>query len=165
MSENKRAVPNPAHSPAPKAPKDIAILSGPTEDGQGARVVRIREGGDITAGEIRPVREGEPLNHSELVRLRPLDASQRVCEIEVLHAPQPDPRTAGGGAGAGRRGDTSASSGPARVSNAKYRNNWSAIFESQLEARDPQAHADAADDTLATDSTDLKHDKSGWSIN
>ena len=103
----------------PRAPKDIAILNGPTEDGQGAKVVRIREG-DVSAGEIRPIRDGEPINQSELVRLHPLDASQRVCAVEVLHAPaDEDKRKANG------------SAGPARVSNARYRQNWSEIFERQ----------------------------------
>jgi 3-phenylpropionate/cinnamic acid dioxygenase small subunit len=101
-------------------PKDIAILSGPTEDGLGARVVRIREGGDVSAGEIRPVRDGEPINQSELVRLHPLDASQRVCAVEVLHAPAEEEKRKANG-----------SAGPARVSNARYRQNWSEIFERQ----------------------------------
>jgi len=104
----------------PSAPKDIAILSGPTEDGQGAKVLRIREG-DVSAGEIRPVRDGEPINQSELVRLHPLDAGQRVCAVEVLHAPAEQAQAEG------KRKPGSA--GPARVSNAKYRQNWSAIFE------------------------------------
>lgn len=108
MSESKRP-----------APKDIAILSGPTEDGQGARMVRIREGGEVSTGEIRPMREGEPLNQAELVRLHPLDATQRVCEVEVLHGPEA-PATSPSAA---------SSPGPARVSNAKYRENWSTIFE------------------------------------
>lgn len=108
-----------------KAPKDIAILNGPTEDGQGAKVVRIREG-DVSAGEIRPVKDGEPINHSELVRLRPLDPSQRVCAVEVLHEP-----------GEETKRKSSSSAGPARVSNARYRQNWSQIFE-------PHANADSA---------------------
>jgi hypothetical protein len=128
MSETKRP-----------APKDIAILSGPTEDGQGARVLRIREG-DVTAGEIRPVREGEPINHAEVVRLHPLDSGQRVCAVEVLHAPEQSDQRADADqererttAGAKARGESkrqeASSSGPARVSNAKYRKNWSTIFE------------------------------------
>lgn len=120
-------------------PKDIAILSGPTEDGQGARVVRIREGGDVSSGEIRPVRDGEPINQSELVRLHPLDAQKRVCAVEVLHAPaasgadksegdkaekvQPEPKRASG-------------AGPVRVSNAKYRQNWSVIFGGSDKSKD-----------------------------
>jgi hypothetical protein len=109
------------------APKDIAIVSGPTEDGQGARVLRIREG-DVSAGEIRPVREGEPINHAEVVRLHPLDAGQRVCEIEVLHAPKTGDEVDGKAHTSAKPTKTTTSSGPARVSNAKYRKNWSAIF-------------------------------------
>jgi hypothetical protein len=141
--------------PAPSAPKDIAILSGPTEDGQGARMVRIREDGEVSAGEIRPLREGESLQHSEVVRLRPLDASQRVCEVEVLHSPQ-RLKAEGHGAQQGddrrperehrehddaraqRARQTDVRSRPARVSNAKYRANWSAIFEPRSEFSDSE---------------------------
>jgi hypothetical protein len=130
---------------APRAPKDIAILNGPTEDGQGARVVRIREG-EVSAGEIRPVREGEPINQHEIVRLRPLDAQQRVCEIEVLHAPGADAAALNKGEGkdssdesAAAPGDTrrkrNDTPGPVRVSNPTYRKNWSTIFEPKKSRR------------------------------
>jgi hypothetical protein len=118
-------------------PKDIAILSGPTEDGQGARVVRIREGGDVSAGEIRPVRDGEPINQSELVRLHPLDAQKRVCAVEVLHAPA--------GSASGDKAEKAeqaeepkraSGAGPVRVSNAKYRQNWSVIFGGSDKSKD-----------------------------
>ena len=110
-----------------QTPKDIAIVSGPTEDGRGARVVRIREGGEVSAGEIRPVREGEPIHRSELVRLHPLSANKRVCAVEVLHAPsaaarQDKPAKQAAPPPAKR------SAGPVRVSNHKYRQNWNAIF-------------------------------------
>ena len=121
----------------PSAPKDIAILSGPTEDGQGAKVLRIREG-DVTAGEIRPIRDGEPINQSELVRLHPLEGSQRVCAVEVLHAP-PDEA---------EKRKASGSAGPARVSNAKYRHNWSQIFEPQTQADNPVKPSDNNDWSL-----------------
>ena len=117
-----------------RAPKDIAILSGPTEDGQGAKVLRIREG-DVSAGEIRPVREGEPIHRSELVRLHPLDPGQRVCAVEVLHSAG-DSSRAGAADGEAKKSQAAqpeqrktGSAGPARVSNAKYRQNWSTIFE------------------------------------
>jgi hypothetical protein len=123
MNEEKparRAPKVPKAPKEPKTPKDIAIFSGPTEDGQGARVLRIREGVGVSAGEIRPLREGEPINHSELVRLHPLDENKRVCAVEVLHAPKTSDQPA----------DDRKSAGPARVSNEKYRQNWSVIFGS-----------------------------------
>jgi hypothetical protein len=124
----------------PKSSKDFAIVSGPTEDGQGARVLRIREG-TVSAGEIRPVKDGEPITNNEVVRLHPIDAERRICEIEVLHSPA---LARSGGAAADRdanpdgaareaRGDDSAAqqrgSRHARVSTPNYRKNWSAIFE------------------------------------
>jgi hypothetical protein len=113
----------------PQKPKDIAILGGPTEDGQGAKVLRIREG-IVSEGEIRPVKEGETITHNEVVRLRPLDAENRVCEVEVLHSPATSKP-------AQLRPTDDAASKPrrARVSTPNYRKNWSAIFEQKPKRR------------------------------
>jgi hypothetical protein len=110
----------PARKPRARKPKpapDFAILGGPTEDGQGTHLVRFRDG-EISAGEIRPVKEGEPVTHRELVRLHPLEGDKRVVRVETLHAPPAAPEEA-------------PRSRPARVSNARYRKNYDAIFESK----------------------------------
>lgn len=118
------------------APRDIAVLHGPTEDGQGARLLRFR-GDTVTAGEIRPAREGQPLGQAELVRLKPLHRELPVCEVEVLHAPPTE-------TGAEPASEPSRSSpGPARVSNRRYRRNWSQVFGGKPEA-DPK-HGDEPD--------------------
>ena len=100
-----------------KRPRDLAILQGPTEDGKGARVLRVKDG-EISAGEVRPAREGEPLADRELVKLTPLHEGAPICEVEVLHGPS---------AAAPAVTDRS-SQGPARVSTESYRKNWSAVF-------------------------------------
>lgn len=102
-----------------KPPPDFAIVGGPTEDGQGAHMLRIREGA-ISAGEIRPVREGEPITHKELVRLHPLDEEKRICRVETLHEPAEPP----------------SASRPARVSNERYRKNWERIFDREGTRKD-----------------------------
>jgi len=101
----------------PKPAPDFAILGGPTDDGQGTHLVRFRDG-EVSAGEIRPVKDGEPVTHRELVRLHPLEGEQRVVRVETLHEPQQLPADA-------------PKSRPARVSNARYRENYDAIFESK----------------------------------
>ena len=101
---------------AQKRPRDLAIFQGPTEDGQGARVLRLKDGA-ISAGEVRPAREGEPLADRELVRLTPLQEGAPVCEVEVLHAPSRESPA-----------PDRPSQGPARVSTDSYRKNWSAVF-------------------------------------
>ena len=105
-----------------KPPRDLAILQGPTEDGKGARVLRLKDG-ELSAGEIRPAREGEPLADRELVRLTPLHEGAPVCEVEVLHGPAPS-------APAPATSDVRAKPvpGPARVSTESYRKNWSTVF-------------------------------------
>jgi hypothetical protein len=99
-----------------RKPRDLAILQGPTEDGKGARVLRLKDG-ELSAGEIRPAREGEPITDRELVRLKPLSEGAPICEVEVLHAP-PSAATEAAKGGPG----------PAQVATDTYRKNWSAVF-------------------------------------
>lgn len=118
-----------AKSPAGKKPKDVALLQGPTEDGEGARIVRFRDG-VVSAGEVRPVKEGQSLNQQELLRLTPLKGAPALCEVEVLHEPAP----------------SKGKSGPAQVATDTYRRNWSQIFEQSEGERvssqgEPQASA------------------------
>jgi hypothetical protein len=103
--------------------RDVALLYAPTEDGKGARVVRARNGAFET-GEVRPIRDGQPLNQGELVRLSPRPDAPSVCDVEVLHerpaevaaseVPPPD-RSLGR---------------PALVASDDYRVNWDRIFGS-----------------------------------
>ncbi|HKP59784.1 MAG TPA: hypothetical protein VJV78_23835 [Polyangiales bacterium] len=127
-------------------PSDFAILGGPTEDGQGAHLLRFREG-SVSAGEIRPVREGEPVTHKELVRLHPMDVERRICRVETLHEPPPeaaaataektsrpdgrDPAAERSSRPEGRDPAAERSSRPVRVSNERYRKNWDKIFDSK----------------------------------
>ena len=100
-------------------PKDIALLHGPTEDGEGARVLRLKDG-ELYAGEVRPVREGQPVNDEELVRLRPIEGLAPLCEVEVVHPPNGDK--------GGDKGDKAQAPGPARVATNTYRRNWNTVF-------------------------------------
>jgi hypothetical protein len=95
--------------PAP----DVVYLHGPTEDGDGVRVLRARQG-KVEVGEVRPIAEGKPLS-GEIVTLRPRDGAPRVCDVKVEYAPATEARAEG-------------TKGPAQVATAKYRDNWDAIF-------------------------------------
>jgi hypothetical protein len=114
----------------PKAPRplprDVALVAGPTADGRGAHMLRLREG-TLTAGEIRPAPEGRPLQGSELVRLKPLMENSPLCEVESLHG-SAQPRKADSETAGTRPGKPKRSPGPARVANEAYRKNWNAIF-------------------------------------
>jgi hypothetical protein len=97
--------------PAP----DVVYLHSPTEDGDGVRVVRARQG-RVEVGEVRPIAEGKPLS-GEIVTLRPREDAPRVCDVKVEYTtPQPAAARAEG------------AKGPAQVATAKYRDNWDAIF-------------------------------------
>jgi hypothetical protein len=102
----------------PDAKTDVAILCGPTEDRQGQRLIRLREG-ELQAGEVRAVRQGAPLHGRELVRLSPREKTPQVCDVEVLHPAEAPP------------GDRV---GPAQVATDRYRDNWELIFGSGAKA-------------------------------
>jgi hypothetical protein len=99
---------------SPKDPEteDVALLCGPTEDGAGTRVLRARKG-RVEAGIVRPAQEGRPLSGAEIVRLRPREGTPALCDVDVLHEPEPTPGPAGR---------------PARIATDRYRENWDRIF-------------------------------------
>lgn len=110
-----------------KLPRDLAILQGPTEDGRGARVLRVRDG-ELSAGEVRPAREGEPIADRELVRLTPLREGAPVCEVEVLHGSRDLEKAEPKRAERAEPKAGPAHPGPAQVATDSYRKNWSAVF-------------------------------------
>ena len=107
--------------------EDIAFLHSPTEDGQGARILRLRKG-RVEAAEVRPARDGQALNSQELVRLHPRENTPRVCDVEVLHGPQEEADE-----------DNPAQNGPARVSTKNYRENWDRIFAAEGSEADEES--------------------------
>ena len=108
---------------------DVALLYAPTDDGKGARVLRARDG-LLETGEVRPVKDGQPINRGEMVKLTPRAGAPCVCDVEVLHEQTPalataqvsaseDVAKAALGEGGGR---------PAQVATEDYRENWDRIF-------------------------------------
>jgi hypothetical protein len=105
-----------AASPTAKG-KDLLYVHTPCESGDGFQVLRQR-GERIEVGEIRTMREGQPI-HGELVRLTPRKESERLFDVDVLlDAPKPQPRN-----------------GPARVATDRYRRNWETIFGARAAKR------------------------------
>lgn len=111
--------PNEAASP-PATSTDVMLVHSPTEDGKGARVLRLREE-SIEAGEVRPLEDGKPIT-GEVVKLKPRDEAGRVCDVEVLV-----PRASSG--------QRPTSKGPAQVASPDYRDNWSRIFAADLDPK------------------------------
>jgi hypothetical protein len=98
---------------------DVVLLHSPTPDGEGVRVLRAREG-RLEAGEVRPVKEGQPLVSGEVVTLTPRAESPALCDVKVQYA-------------APKREEAAASpalphKGPALVNSRDYRERWDAIF-------------------------------------
>jgi hypothetical protein len=97
---------------------DVVLLHAPTEDGEGAQVIRAR-GQTVEAGEVRPMREGCPLPpKSEVVKLTKRKESPLLYDVRVEHvvAPAADPV------------NEEARSGPPQVATRAYRESWERTF-------------------------------------
>jgi hypothetical protein len=104
---------------------DVALLYAPTDDGAGARILRARNG-SIETGEVRPAKEGQPVNRGELVRLRPRQETPCFCDVEVLYRDPALPAQPKEPAPEAK--NQAAMSGPAQVATDRYRDNWDRIF-------------------------------------
>jgi hypothetical protein len=104
-------------APADSAEGDVVLLTGPTEDGEGIRVVRAR-GDKLDAGEVRPLKEGKPLLAGEIVKLAPRPGRPRVCDVHVLAKVEDSMPSA----------EPARSKGPPKVATEAYRESWERIF-------------------------------------
>jgi hypothetical protein len=98
---------------------DVVLLHSPTPDGEGVRVLRAREG-RLEAGEVRPMKEGQPIQSGELVTLTPRSESPAVCDVKVQYkAPTSAPE---------KPAAALTHKGPALVNSSEYRARWEDIF-------------------------------------
>ena len=96
---------------------DVVLLHGATVDGQGAHVVRARPG-HLEAGEVRPLREGQPLAPGgEVVRLVERPGTPCLYDVKVDYQV---PGT--------RESSERSASGPAQVATRAYRESWERTF-------------------------------------
>lgn len=105
----------------PPTMPDVVLLQGPTADGAGAQVIRLREG-RIETGEVRPLQEGSAIT-GEVVGLRPRPEMPRVCDVTVHARAGEFTRT--------EPAETTKAlphKGPARVNSAAFRSGWDALF-------------------------------------
>jgi len=103
--------------------RDVALLYAPTDDGKGARILRARDG-NIEAGEVRPAKEGQPLQGAELVKLEPRADAPCICDVQVLHeGRRPLPSSS-----APRPAAMESVGRPAQVATEDYRVNWDRVF-------------------------------------
>jgi len=99
---------------------DVLLVGPPVEQGEGVAVLR-RRGDRLEVGELREMREGQPLSPgAEIVRLRGRSEHGRLFDVEVL-AELP------GGA---------ARTGPAQVASEAYRRGWDAAFRPAIRSDD-----------------------------
>ena len=95
---------------------DVVLVHGKTADGEGASVLRARPG-RIEAGEVRPLREGQPLTGGgEVVRLAARAGSPNVYDVDVqCEVPKVSAASSEG-------------AGPPQVATLAYRESWERTF-------------------------------------
>jgi hypothetical protein len=88
---------------------DVALITGPTEDNKGARIIRLKND-ELSVGEVRALEEGKPIA-GEVIKLKPREGRPNVCDVDVvMEAP------------------VRAGKGPAKVATESYRSNWDRVF-------------------------------------
>src|SRR5436190_23142603 len=96
--------------------KDLALVVGPSEDGQGFNMLRRRAGADVVeAGTLRPLQEGRAIT-GEVVNLQPRPEAPFLFDCETGHELSTP------------RSDSSSLTGPAQVATDEYRRGWDAIW-------------------------------------
>jgi hypothetical protein len=103
----------------PPKPKDdtfdVVLVHRATDDGQGARVLRMRPG-RVDAGEVRLMRDGKPLGRGEVVRLERRQDAPALYDVHVEHVIEPSSPAPVHG------------NGPAQVASPAYRESWLRTF-------------------------------------
>lgn len=104
---------DPNNKSEPKPP-DVVLMHGRTDDGEGIRVLRARNG-EVHTGELRALKQGVPLS-GEVVALTRRPEHPLLWDVDVQCKVEPPRATKGHG-------------GPARVASRAYRRNYDAIFK------------------------------------
>jgi hypothetical protein len=101
-----------------RARKDLALVFGPSEDGQGFKMLRRRAGTSLVeAGTIRPLQEGRAII-GEVVQLEPRPEAPFLFDCQTDRELSTTPVEP-------------ALTGPAQVATEEYRRGWDAIWGSR----------------------------------
>ena len=95
--------------------KDLALVYGVTDDGDGFHILRRRAQTDtVEVGTLRPLQEGKAV-FGEVLRLTPRKKQPLLYDVSV-EIPADEPT------------DMAPRSGPAKVTNDAYRSGWDAVW-------------------------------------
>lgn len=107
---------------APEKRRDLLMVTGPTEDGQGLRALRKRPD-RLEVSELRPIQESRPLtDKSEIVSLFRRAESPIFWDVETAYSTKENDDKPNDTVGAPSH------AGPPRFTNAAYRRNWGKVF-------------------------------------
>jgi hypothetical protein len=117
---NKKPAGDELPAPAAAPSSDVALIHGPTADGEGLRILRARDN-RLEIGAIRPLRDGAPIT-GEVVTLRPRPSFPALCDVDVSYKPAAVPSDRE------ERRVAVSHHGPAQMATDDYRKNWDAIW-------------------------------------
>ena len=103
-------------STAKSKEEDVVLIHGRSDDGA-LKILR-KKGEELSAGELRPVEEGKPLQ-GDLLRLRPRKEMPLLCDVEEEVK---IPRATG-------------TKKPAKVASDRYRDGWEKLWGRRARAR------------------------------
>ena len=105
--------------------KDVALVYGTADDGEGYKILRQRGGSPrVEAGMLRPMQSGRAIT-GEVVHLEPRSESPLLFDVQTDEELSSPASLAAGGA----RG------GPPQVATDDYRRGWDAIWGTKPRAR------------------------------
>ena len=109
-----------------QADRDVVILHSVTSDGKAINALRSRSG-RLDMAELRPLKDGQDVSHSEVVKLKPHKDMPIVCDVDVLYSPEH------------RESGSTDHAGPPVVSTDAYRKNWNRVFSTSVRKK-PKNH-------------------------
>lgn len=101
----------------PEKTEDVVLIHGRSEDGA-LKILR-KKGDQLSAGELRPMEEGKPIE-GDVLKLRPRKEMPLLCDVEEeVKIPK----------------STGALEKPARVASDRYRAGWEKLWGRRARAR------------------------------
>ena len=100
-----------------EAKDDVVLIHGRSDDG--ALQILRKKGDELSAGELRPMQEGKPIE-GDVLKLRPRKETPLVCDVEEeVKIPRPH--------GATKK--------PAKVASDRYRAGWEKLWGRRTRAK------------------------------
>jgi hypothetical protein len=96
---------------------DLMLLHSAAANGEAIHALRSRPG-RLDLAELRPLKNGQDVSHSEVVNLKPHKDMPNLCDVDVLYSPKKNDSEK----------TLSNHAGPPAIATEAYRKNWNRVF-------------------------------------